>query len=106
MLPDRDSDDFPEALKKAREAMKLSLTELAERAGISSTMPGRYENRENKLFTVPSLDTWRKLNDVLFPQEGQNSTVLHKGVLLTEATIEQLIEQLKVKGAKNLNISF
>lgn len=106
MLPDRLDDSFPAALKKAREQKQLSLTELAERAGISSTMPGRYENRGSKLFTPPSLETWRKLNAVLFPEESQDGTVNDKEILLSEASVEQLINQLKKKGAQKLHIEF
>lgn len=106
MLPDRLSPEFPDALKKAREQRKISLSELAQLAGISSTMTGRYENRSNALFSTPSLDTWRKLNIVLFPEESLGLTETQKDVLLSQASIEQLIEQLKVKGAKKLNVEF
>lgn len=103
MLPDRLDPSFPDALKQAREERQMSLTDLAQAAGISSTMPGRYENRNSALFTVPSLDTWKNLNLALFPEEALGFTVKDKD---SQLSIEQLIEQLKAKGAKKINLEF
>lgn len=106
MLPDRLDKTFPSALKKAREDMKLSLTELAVKAGISATMPGRYENPESALHGVPSLETWKKLNQVLTPSDNQGVTDNVHGVYLADATIDQLVQQLKNKGVKAVSLDF
>lgn len=104
MLPNRTNKEFPAALKEARELRGLTLTELARKAGISPTMPGRYENTESNLFTPPSQETWRKLNDVLFPQVISGSTVTD--LLIKDASIDELVQQLKNRGVKNVSLDF
>jgi len=98
-LPDRHSDAFPEALKQAREAKNMSYSELARAIGISVVMPSRYENRDNALFSTPSQDTWLKLNDFLTSdKEFMNP--------LKNFSMDELIEELKRRGATSVQISF
>lgn len=104
MLPDRNHPDFPTALKRARNTMNLTLTELAKKAGISSTMPGRYENTKSSLFTAPSQETWRKLNNALFPSTISTNTIQNS--LLEDASIDELVQQLKNKGVKSVSLDF
>lgn len=98
-LPDRNSAEFPEALKKAREAKNLSYSELARAIGISVVMPSRYENRDNALFSTPSQDTWRKLNEFLTSDEVNIN-------LLKNFSLDELVEEIKRRGATAVQISF
>jgi len=98
-LPDRHSDAFPEALKKARESKHMSYSELARAVGISVVMPSRYENRDNALFSTPSHDTWKKLNDFLTSDEDVVSP-------LKSFSMDELVEELKRRGATSVQVSF
>lgn len=102
MLPNRRDSNFPAALKKRREELGLSLSELARLVGIHIVMPGRYENPNSTDFTAPSQKTWEKLNQVLFPDEQVNET---KVVKTTDFTIEELVQMLKDKGAENISFT-
>jgi len=68
MLPSPTSSDFPAALKTRREFLGLSRAELARRAGIHGVMPRRYEEPDSGEFATPRADTWRKLNEILYPE--------------------------------------
>ena len=67
MLPSPTSSDFPAALKARREFLGLSRAELARRAGIHGVMPRRYEEPDCGEFASPRADTWKKLNEILYP---------------------------------------
>ena len=97
MLPDRNSKDFSLALKKAREEKNISYSELARAIGISPIMPKKYESNASK--TRPSQTTWRKLNS--FFQEG---SVVEKS--LNNASIEEIIKELRDRGASSVQIIF
>jgi transcriptional regulator with XRE-family HTH domain len=101
MLPKRTDKSFPEALKAAREAKELSFTELAELADLSPVMPSRYENREHSCFCAPSEKTWRKLNAILCGESAEP-----EGTLLEAATIEEIVTELKFRGAQSVKIDF
>lgn len=98
-LPDRNSVDFPEALKRAREAKNMSYSELARAIGISVVMPSRYENRDNALFSTPSQETWRKLNDFLTSGETSLNS-------LQVFSLDELVDEIKRRGATAVQISF
>jgi transcriptional regulator with XRE-family HTH domain len=68
MLPSPTSSDFPAALKARRELLGLSRAELARRAGIHGVMPRRYEEPDCGEFASPRADTWKKLNETLYPE--------------------------------------
>ncbi|MEG0968638.1 MAG: helix-turn-helix transcriptional regulator [Pseudomonas sp.] len=106
MLPDRKDVGFPEALKAAREAKGLSYTELAHAIGLNPVMPSRYENRDHSCFGAPRKDTWVKLNKVLFGTELATDATPDDQILLGEATLEELIKELKDRGATSVNVSF
>jgi hypothetical protein len=68
-LPKVTDANFPAALREARLAAGLSYGELARRAGVHQVMPSRYENAKHSNAALPSLATWERLNEVLFPSE-------------------------------------
>jgi ribosome-binding protein aMBF1 (putative translation factor) len=70
-LPEVTAPNFRAALKEARLAAGLSYSELARRADIHAVMPSRYENAEHSNATLPGMETWEKLNAVLFPNGGR-----------------------------------
>ncbi|HBI1354131.1 TPA: helix-turn-helix transcriptional regulator [Acinetobacter baumannii] len=104
MLPPRDSKDFHIILKKERESKGLTNTELAEAIGINTVMIGRYEHTcDEKYYSIPSKETWKKLNDYLSNdiKFESNSTKSIK-----DLSIEDLIKELKNRGAKSINIEW
>ncbi|MBN3723139.1 helix-turn-helix transcriptional regulator [Burkholderia sp. Ac-20379] len=72
-LPDVTAVDFRSALQEARLAAGLTYSELARLVGIHAAMPSRYENAAHSNATLPSTETWQKLNAVLFPTGIQNT---------------------------------
>ena len=98
-LPDRNSAQFPVALKKAREAKNMSYSELARAVGISVVMPSRYENQDNALFSTPSQETWRKLNDFLTSDVKAVNA-------LQDFSLDELVEEIKRRGATSVQVSF
>ncbi len=109
MLPSTSHKSFPEMLRKAREAKGLSYTELAHAIGINPAMPSRYENRDHSCFCVPRESTWKKLNE-LFSGTGapleRSGTESTENIWLGEATVEQMIGELKARGATSVQVSF
>lgn len=99
-LPDRNSENFPEALKAARAAKNLSYSDLAKAVGIHAVMPSRYENRSHKDFTAPSQRTWEKLNLVLTTDHE------HEVNPLQIYSLDQLVDEIKRRGATAVQISF
>lgn len=102
MLPLPDDPQFPELLKKAREQQGFSYSELARKIGVHIVMPSRYENREHSCFCAPRRDVWDKLNQVLFP-EAVNPALEDA---LANFSLEQLISELKRRGAQSVDIKF
>lgn len=120
-LPKVTDPNFRAALKEAREAANLSYRELAKRAGIHEVMPSRYENAEHSNSTLPSLKTWEKLNEVLFASynspEGAGdartsdntefqSTLVPGEPLLKDASTDEIVAELKRRGASSVSISW
>lgn len=99
-LPDRLANNFPEALKIARKAKNLSQAALAKAVGIHEVMPGRYENKNHGEFTAPSQKTWEKLNEVL------TSGVEIDTNPLKDFSLDQLVDEIKRRGATSVQISF
>lgn len=107
MLPNPKSSNFSTALRNARKAASLTLSELADKACISVVMPGRYERGEAK----PTMGTWQALNKALYEElddEDVEAEVVkqHMGEMLTEATIEDILEELKSRGFTNVTLSY
>lgn len=98
-LPDRNADNFPEALKAARQAKNLTYSDLAKAIGIHVVMPSRYENRDHQDFTAPSQKTWEKLNSFLTSEDSMEYP-------LAEIPMEQLIEEIKRRAATAVQLTF
>jgi len=109
MLPSPTNKRFPEALKAAREAKGLSYTEVAKAIGINPAMPSRYENKDHSCFCAPRDSTWQKLNELLSgtgaPLE-RSTTLPIENIWLGEATVEQIIQELKARGATSVTINY
>ena len=104
MLPPRDSNDFHIALKQEREKKGLTNTELAEAIGINTVMIGRYEHTcHENYYSVPSQETWRKLNDYISTGTRVN---LKSSNSIEDLSVEDLIKELKNRGAKSINIEW
>lgn len=87
----------------------LSFTELAHLVGINPAMPSRYENRDHSCFCSPRMDTWQRLNEVLFPGEDTSSlpeTDTNEDIFLIDATVEEIVTELKTRGAKNVRMDW
>ncbi|MGH8379260.1 helix-turn-helix domain-containing protein [Pseudomonas sp.] len=108
-LPHPTSPKFPAALKAAREAMGLSYTEVAKAISINPAMPSRYENPDHSCFCAPRESTWEKLDALLSGRNldlHKNKVVSTEDVSLGEATVEQIIHELKVRGATSVTINY
>jgi transcriptional regulator with XRE-family HTH domain len=117
MLPNRDDPSFPEALRNARLAKKLNMKELAELIGIHGAMIGRYEDPNHSWHSQPSQKTWEKLNDALFGNVEIAVTKNNKDInnaslspqsekLLKNASFEEIVNELKRRGAVSIQINF
>ncbi|MFK3941866.1 helix-turn-helix domain-containing protein [Pseudomonas monteilii] len=108
-LPHPTSPKFPAALKAAREAKGLSYTEVAKAIGINPAMPSRYENAEHSCFCAPRESTWEKL-DALLSGSGKDlqkrKSAQIEDLSLGEATVEQIIQELKARGASSVTINY
>ncbi|ABE35824.1 helix-turn-helix family protein [Paraburkholderia xenovorans LB400] len=119
-LPKVTDPNFRTALKEARLAANLSFRELAKRVGIHEVMPSRYENAEHSNATFPGLKTWEKLNGVLFPDSPPVANVdspptatatyasetLPNARLLRDAPIDEIVAELKRRGAASVSINW
>lgn len=105
-LPDRENPTFPAALKAAREARNLSYSNLARAIGISTVMPSRYENPNHSLFGAPSQDTWRKLDEFFASPTKTQEFAAGKTQSLSAYSVDELIAEIKQRGAIAVQISF
>lgn len=101
MLPNPKSSNFPLALKKAREAKGMTRLELAQAAGISGVMPGRYERG----LVTPTMSTWQDLNAAL-GEESVEDEALEYSVDIQDASLEDLISELKARGATKVSLEW
>jgi transcriptional regulator with XRE-family HTH domain len=105
MLPNPNNFKFSEALLKARKKAGLTQEQLAAKAGIAKVMPGRYERGVH----APDMDNWAKLNRVLFPEadESEIEAAVHSdnSPALMDATVEELIEELKRRGFTKVSLA-
>lgn len=106
MLPNPKSSNFRSALRNARKDAGLTLTELADAAGISNVIPGRYERGESQ----PTMGTWQELNKALFEVDDEEVEAEAKkqeiGESLSDSSIEQILEELKSRGFSTVNLSY
>jgi transcriptional regulator with XRE-family HTH domain len=105
-LPDRENPAFPAALKAARHARKLSYSDLARAIGISTVMPSRYENPSHSLFGAPSRDTWIKLNEFFASPTSTQEAAAGKAQPLSAYSVDELVAEIKRRGASSVQISF
>jgi transcriptional regulator with XRE-family HTH domain len=98
VLPNPSSPSFPDALKTARESAGLNRLELAKKAGIHHVMIGRYEDKQNQQFTRPTIRTWMALSKALECSTRLQFPPPQKEVSLPDATIEQIVGELKNRG--------
>ncbi len=118
-LPPATDPSFRQKLREAREARNLSQYALAKLAGVALVMPRRYEDANDKYATLPNPATWAKLNAVLFPSGPQAGTAVseqlpaaplecnaEKRVLLESASIEEIVGELKRRGAASIVINW
>jgi transcriptional regulator with XRE-family HTH domain len=105
---------FRQKLKEAREARGLSQYALAKLAGIAGVMPKRYEDATDKYATLPNAATWSRLNAVLFSSTAEHaagataaaSSGTSTAGLLVEASIEEIVAELKRRGATSIVINW
>lgn len=130
VLPDFESAEFAPALKAIRKQLQLSRTALAAQVGLSTAAIQRYEAQDGSNIK-PSRDAYERLCKVLaellqnssvpaapaphpVPQSlpamaavpVRSEPVLAPGILLADATLEQLIARAKSMGAKKVTIEF
>lgn len=113
-LPPVTDPTFRQKLREAREARGLSQYALAKLAGIAGVMPKRYEDASDKYATLPNAATWNKLNAVLFSTVTEQTpissppTLPHANAagLLAEASIEEIVAELKRRGAASIVINW
>ena len=115
MLPNTKSINFSVILKAKRLALGLSREELARQAGISKTLPRRYEESDAKDHCKPNAKSLKALNDALMYFASTNKDVsafsniekqlmlIPEEILLKDASIKELMQtlQLKIKELQN-----
>ena len=136
VLPDFESAEFAPALKALRKQLQLSRTALATQVGLSTAAIQRYEAQDSsnikpsrdayeRLCTVlAGLQQQGGARAAASPQPlpvaasvatpaaanpvatSRSEPVLAPGILLADATLEQLIARAKLLGAKKVTIEF
>jgi len=109
MLAAPTSKTFAASLRSARKAKGWTQDQLAVEAEISGVMPGRYERGVSK----PELSTWLKLNAALFPdaEDEELNAVMEEVEAqpdmldIKDATVEQLIQELKSRGFSSVSLA-
>lgn len=71
-------------------------------------MPSRYENADSADATLPRFATWEKLNAALFPPtpEAAESLTSPDEMLLKNASVEEIVAELKRRGIASVNINW
>ena len=129
VLPDFESAEFAPALKAIRKQLQLSRTALAAQVGLSTAAIQRYEAQDGSNIK-PSREAYDRLSKVLAalladsastatsppppvtPPVAVTATTappaapLAPGILLADATLEQLIARAKAMGAKKVTVEF
>ncbi|MDC7701358.1 helix-turn-helix domain-containing protein [Vogesella indigofera] len=130
VLPDFESAEFAPALKAIRKQLQLSRTALAAQVGLSTAAIQRYEAQDGSNIK-PSREAYERLSKVLAALLADNASAatsppppvtppvavppattaqpaapLAPGILLADATLEQLIARAKAMGAKKVTVEF
>ncbi|RXZ43810.1 XRE family transcriptional regulator [Crenobacter cavernae] len=126
VLPDFESAEFPPALKAMRKQLRLSRTALAQQVQLSTAAIQRYEAQDGS-HIKPSREAYERLCAALSgllaesPAEPVRAPAAPApapqavaapapaavpDVLLSEATLEQLIARAKMLGAKKVTVEF
>ena len=115
-LPPVTDPTFRQKLREAREARGLSQYALAKLADIAGVMPKRYEDASDRYATLPTVSTWEKLNAVLFPtsdnqdartrSDAGGGKAVQPVSLLAEAAVEDIVAELKRRGATSVVINW
>ena len=100
-LPPPNAEEFGEYLKAARIKKKLSQAQLAQKCGLNAAMPSRYERGQHS----PSQRVWEALNRVLFEEDSPRHDKSDE-ILLSDASIDQLVQALKTLGATTVAVTF
>lgn len=127
VLPDFESAEFAPALKAIRKQLQLSRTALAAQVGLSTAAIQRYEAQDGSNIK-PSREAYDRLSKVLATLLADSASAavspppavtppvtvaaavpaapLPAGILLADATLEQLIARAKAMGAKKVTVEF
>ncbi|MDC7713072.1 helix-turn-helix transcriptional regulator [Vogesella sp. LYT5W] len=129
VLPDFESAEFAPALKAIRKQLQLSRTALAAQVGLSTAAIQRYEAQDGSNIK-PSREAYERLSKVLATLLADSATAAVSppppvappvtiapaptaqpaapltGILLADATLEQLIARAKAMGAKKVTVEF
>ncbi|MDC7708352.1 helix-turn-helix domain-containing protein [Vogesella indigofera] len=129
VLPDFESAEFAPALKAIRKQLQLSRTALAAQVGLSTAAIQRYEAQDGSNIK-PSREAYERLSKVLAALLADSASAavsqpppvtppvavaaavpapaapLATGILLADATLEQLIARAKAMGAKKVTVEF
>lgn len=132
VLPDFESAEFAPALKAIRKQLQLSRTALAAQVGLSTAAIQRYEAQDGSNIK-PSREAYERLSKVLATLLADSASAavsppppvtppvavavaaataaepaapLAAGILLADATLEQLIARAKAMGAKKVTVEF
>lgn len=89
----RDDAELGTKMRLARKEKGWTLEEFAKKISVHKVMPGRYELGG----TIPSNSTLAKINEQLFEVELESTSDLEPS--LATASVEELIEELKNRGA-------
>lgn len=103
------SNSLPEDIKEARKAKGLSQSQLAAMAGIDASNISKYENRDHVQHGRPRAETLRALNAALFDAVGDSPShdLPVAGFLaITRASTDQLIQELKRRGAISVTVTW
>jgi transcriptional regulator with XRE-family HTH domain len=105
------SPTFRDDLKAARKAAGLSGAALSTKIGISPGMVSRYESHNRNDGVLPGEETLRKINDVLFRNEGGAQPPVVREPAQRDEDLQKiadglplpvLIKALKKHGAKEI----
>lgn len=112
MLPSRKDNEFPAALREARESKNLNYAEFARLVGITQKNIPKYEKDRittpSKERSIPTQKTWEKINTVLYGkvQDITDLTKEHdERIYLDKASVEEIIHELKSRGVANVNVN-
>ena len=102
MLPSREDESFGKAVRAAREKQNLSRAQLAERMPVHEKSLAKIENGR----VTPNPKTVEKIERALFGDSSGNADAEQDDLALADATVEEILEELKYRGFKSISLSF